>query len=104
MLWFVIVGMLAAFGALCVIWILVGIWLLPASKCTIVCLCEQRDVIQFARHYRWLQEIGMVRNSALITCDYNVALERLEKERTERDAAGNGDPPGSHQRRGVSEL
>ena len=110
----VILGTLAAFGALCAVWTVLG-WLLPGLKgCALVCVGTPEEEI-LAR-YRFLQGIGLLDCPMLVVtdteeertdieiCGGKDLLSRLELERVKIDGTGNGDPPGRHQRSGVSEL
>ena len=104
MLWFVMLGMLAAFGAVCALWILIGAVMPHRVCCKIICFCKEQDA-GFVRHKcRWLREMGWIHNPVVITWDLETATKELEKEWTERNAAGYGDPPGNHRCGGLSEL
>lgn len=121
---YICVGMLAAFGALCALWCLFG-WLLPGGRDGIL-VCRENgdaDAAHLAHRYLWLRGMGFLSCPLLV-----VARELKEPERVwleshgieicspaelsarlgigeeEIGGTGNGDSPGHHQRRGVSEL
>ena len=63
----IILSVLAAFGALCVIWTLFG-FLLPGQRgAALVCVCRgdarEEPVI---RHYGWLRDLGLIRAPMLL--------------------------------------
>ena len=114
MVGYVILGALAAFGALCVLWIVLG-WLIPGCRgCALVCW-GSADEGMLAR-YRWLLGSGLLSCPLLVVADTGDAdtdveicsgkdlLSRLEMERKRFDGTGNGDHSGHHQRGGVPEL
>ena len=104
MLWYFVIGVLAAFGALCALWVTLGA-LLPGGRCrVIVCVCKQEHTGAVRRRYRWLWELGLVKGSAVILTDTPGWREKLEQEFEGIGAAGNGDPPGHHRGGGVPEL
>ncbi len=74
---FVILGMLAAFGALCAAWMLFG-FLLPGAKGgVLVCLCKGREEAVI-RRYLWLYGAGF------LTCPLVLLDSRLpEKQQTQ---------------------
>lgn len=112
---YVIVGMLAAFGALSVLWAMLG-WLLPGGKgCALVC-CGAPDVGILARA-KWLKSLGLLNIPLLAVmeadgivypgteiCSREELLPRLEQERRQGNGTGDADHPGCSQCRGVSEL
>ena len=111
---YVILGMLAAFGALCAVWAALG-WLLPAGQgCALVCWGEPDEGI--LTRYHWLKGLGLLSCPLLIVaeedpgwpeterCAGEDLLSRLEMERKRFDGTGDGDHSGHHQRGGVPEL
>jgi hypothetical protein len=110
----VILGTLAAFGALCAVWTVLG-WLLPGLKgCALVCMGTPEEEI--LTRYRLLQGMGLLDCPLLVVtdteeertdieiCGGKDLLSRLEWERKRFDGTGNGDHSGHYQRGGVSEL
>ena len=113
-------GTLAAIGMLSILWVCFG-WLLPGAAGGAV-VCRGWPEEGLLRRYRWLRELGLLTWPLLIVaevqvedteqffgsgieiCSPDALADRLEQERTYLDGTGNGDPPGRHQRRGVSEL
>lgn len=111
---YVILGTLAAFGALCAAWAAFG-WLLPGLKgCMLVCLGAPDEEI--LAKYKVLNGLGLLDCPLLVVAEEGVCgsdteicsreelLSRLEWERKRFDGTGNGDHSGHHQRGGVSEL
>lgn len=113
---YVILGVLAAFGLLSVLWAALG-WLLPGGKgMALVCVGEP-DAGILAR-YKWLRSLGLLACPLIVAaedaalqpmdgmeiCAPESLLFRLELERDQIDGTGNGDPTGRNQRRGISEL
>ena len=111
---YVILGMLAAFGAYCAAWALFG-WLLPGLRgCALVCWGRPQEEVLAG--YRWLKSAGLVCCPLLIVaetaeddrdmeiCSGETLLSRLEMERKRFDGTGNGDHSGHRQRGGVPEL
>ena len=104
MVWFVILGTLAAFGAVCVLWILLGLLLPCCDGSTFICLCRAEEAPIMRRRCRLLRELGFMKKPVRIITAPLDAEERLLGELDELDAAGNGDPTGDHQCGGISEL
>ena len=103
MLGYAVIGMLAAFGTLCALWVMLGIFL-PGSRTTVTyCLCAEEDAIYIRRRWRWLQDLGLVRGRIVILRDRRQALEYIKQELEHIDA-GITDPSGHHRRGGVPEL
>lgn len=111
---YVILGTLAAFGALSALWTVFG-WLLPGVKgCALVCWGYPEEAV-IAR-VKWLKGLGLLSCPLLIVaeegedcpdgeiCSGENLLSRLEMERNRFDGTGNGDHTGNHQRGGVPEL
>jgi len=108
-----VVGTLAAFGGLCLLWTILG-WLLPSGKgCALVCYGAPDEGI-YAR-YRWLRSMGFLSCPLLAVseeeigcwkeaelCTTEALLARLEGERIY--GTGTGDPAGRGKRSGISEL
>lgn len=113
---YVILGMLAAFGLLCALWVMFG-WLIPGGKggC-LVCVGKSFSLV---KRLMWLREMGLLqcplwvqgenlseeerawlRSLGIEIC----SLKGLELERNQVDGTGNGDFTGRDQRRGISEL
>lgn len=102
--WFMI-GFLAAFGLLCVIWTLLG-FLLPDGKGCVLCRIGPLDEGSLWR-YQWLRGMGFLTVPLLIVaeesgecfsgtevCSREDLLSRLEWERKRYDGTGNGDHSG----------
>lgn len=126
MAWIIILGTLAAWGLLCILWAALG-WLLPGSSGGVMlCLCRLGKVPDgVILRYCWLRGLGLMNCPLLILdsslsrreqeiylkkypgiefCSLEEVPARLEVERNRIERNGNGDPPGCHQRRGISEL
>ena len=111
---FVLMGALAAWGFLCALWAALG-WLLPDGRgCALVCV-GQPDMGIVSR-WKWLKGLGLLRcpliaitedpheDSETEQCSRENLLFRLEMERNRFNGTGNGNYPGRHQRRDISEL
>ena len=112
---YVILGTLAAFGLLGILWAVFGV-LLPGGKgCAVVCFGEPE--LELVAVFHWLRGLGILRCPLIAvmeeedrhfdgveTCRPEQLLSRLTEERNRFDGAGNGDHPGRSQRRGISEL
>lgn len=117
---YVLLGVLAAVGLLSILWVFFGVFL-PGSRGGIL-LCMQWPEDGLIIRYRWLRDLGLIHCPMIIVaedmenrerqpigcgieiCSPDALRQRLERERTEIDGTGNGNPPGRHQRRGISEL
>ena len=117
---YIILGTLAAIGVLSILWVCFG-WLLPGGTGAILVCREPSEALML--RCRWLRELGLLRLPLVILakespeqenlphygggieiCSPEMLASRLERERLHGDGTGNGDPPGRHQRRGISEL
>ena len=112
---YVIVGTLAAFGLVAILWALLGALLSGGEGCAVVYCGDPRPEI-FAV-FKLLKGLGVLR-CPLITvtkekychfdgterCSPEQLVQRLIEERKRFDGTGNGDHTGRHQRRGISEL
>ena len=122
--WYILLGVLASYGALCLIWALFG-WLLPAGERGVLILPgtpEDRE-LAFAGRYLWLRDMGLVR-CRLVVADLGLTpgdRAWLESRGIEicgpealpaglgigaeiRDGTGNGNSAGHHRGGGVPEL
>ena len=119
MLGYVIIGMLAAFGALCAGWLVYGM-LLPRSGGRLLVMGENAPEV--LRRCVWLREMCLL-DACLTALDTNLRpgerawlesrnieiwnaadLEARLEMGAKEHGAGTGDPPGCHQCGGVSEL
>ena len=121
---YVLLGMLAAFGLLCAVWVVFGLWLSGSRGWVAVCFCgpEQGAAI---RRCRWLRDWGLLRGSILAVhrelsreqmqmlsrnlehvelCCLEALPARLELELEKFADAGNRNHPGHHRGRGISKL
>lgn len=101
----IVLGVLAAFGALCALWALLG-FLLPRQRGAVtVCLCRGDGAEEhLIRRHRWLRDMGLIRDplillddglsetekkrltqQGLIICDMAELSARLEQEREKLD-------------------
>ena len=120
---YILLGTLAAFGLVSGLWVLYGL-LLPADRESVIYAPARPGVAErsFARRYLWLRELGLLRCSltmidlglrgserdwltdrGITICSPAELSDRMEQERKQIDGRF-GNPPGRHQRRGVSEL
>lgn len=110
MVTWIVLAVLAAFGALCVIWALFG-FLLPGQRgAALVCVCRgSAREEQLIRHYGWLRDLGLLRAPLLLIdgglteeerarlpkcrqgveiCGPEELYSRLEQERNRLDGTG----------------
>lgn len=113
--WYILLGTLAAYGALSALWAVLG-WLLPGAEgCALVCVGLPGEGLR--RRYRWLYGMGLLKCPLIALCPEPVPEEketeicsrdtliaRLEWEADRFHGTGAGDSSGHGQRRGVSEL
>lgn len=104
MLGYAVIGMLAAFGLLCALWVSFGALLPGSGKTVIYCICAKENAPAVHRRWRWLRELGLIRGRMVILCDGKRARECIERELKQLDTAGNADPSGHDRRRDLSEL
>ena len=73
----IILTVLAAFGALCVLWALFGFLLSGQRGAAVVCICrgDAREE-QIIRHYGWLRDLGLIRAPLLLVADTMTQEER----------------------------
>lgn len=113
MLWYFVIGTLAAFGAYCAIWTLLG-WLLPKAEGCAIVFWKPPEEESLAR-LKWLRDMGFLDLPVIVigrespcpeteNCSREELLSGLERERKQVHGTGNGDHTGRHQRGGVSEL
>ena len=124
--WMIVLGAMAAFGAICILRVLFG-WMLPEFEDGILLISVSAGIPESfsIRRYVYLKELGLL-NCTMLAVDLglseterkwllqqNCGIEivdpedlngRLELERNRIDRTGNGDHSGRDQRRGVSEL
>lgn len=112
---YIIVGVLAAFGAYSLVWTLFG-WLLPSGQgCALVCFGQPDEGV--LTRFWWLRGTGLLRCPLLAVvpeetelpvlaekCSGEALLARLKWERNQVHGTGNGDPAGCDPCSGISEL
>ena len=115
MVWYVVLGVLAAFGALGAVWAVLG-WLLPgADGCALVCIGMPDEGIR--SRYRWLYGVGLLHCPLIAVaeegtlpgketeiCSRENLIARLEWEKERLHGTGTGNSSGRGERSGVSEL
>ncbi len=77
MIWYVIFGVFAAFGALCALWVFFGVFLPGSRGCTAVVLCKPGQEEAVLRRYHWLRELGLAR-CRLILLDSHLPPEKQQ--------------------------
>ena len=109
----VMMGALAAFGTLCALWLLAGVWLGgDRSGVMIYCWHGSGPGRSFVIRWRLQWDLGLIRGKLAVvdlgmTEEDKLFLARWGRnaEVWEReDGEGTGDHPGRHRRRGLSEL
>ena len=83
--WYVILAFLAAFGALCALWVLLGGWLTGCQGGDLVICCARGTEVAFLRRYRWLRGMGLVRARLILLDNGLPAPLRQEIERRNPD-------------------
>lgn len=61
MIWYVLLGLLAAFGLLCALWTMFGFVLPGSRRCGIMLLCSPEEEKNILRRLLWLRELGFLR-------------------------------------------
>ena len=123
MLLHVLLGFLAAFGALCALWTLFGLLLPGRVRCQTAVRCPKGMEIAVIRRFCCLRELGLTRADLTVLdsglnrrqqhyiqarypyiqfCTRQAWLDRQGKERA--SIAGTGDFAGHHRGGGISEL
>lgn len=77
MVWYICLGTLAAFGALCAGWACFGGLLRGSTGGAVVCLCRgDGGELPLIRRYSWLRDMGLIRGPLLLVdCGSGVARE-----------------------------
>ena len=82
---YVILGFLAAFGALCALWVLLGGWLTGCRGGDLIIRCAKGTELAALRRYRWLQGMGLVHSKLIVLDNGLPPLLRQELERRNPD-------------------
>lgn len=104
MVWYFVIGTLAAFGALCVLWVLFGALLPFSGSGVLFCLCRQEESRHIARRYRWLRDLGLVKSRLIFLTEPDSANTILQQEWEKINGTGIGDSAGHGQCSDLSEL
>ena len=113
---YVLLGMLAAFGALAAVWTVWVFFLPKDTGCILICVGQPQ--LGFVTRWKWLAGCGLLRcpmiavtdeellyrSENIEQCSWETLASRLEMERKRIDGTGNGNRTGRHQRRDLSEL
>lgn len=67
MILYVLLGLLAAFGLFCMIWVLFGLLLPGSRRCTVILLCSPKDEAALLSRLLWLRETGLLRCKMLLS-------------------------------------
>ena len=67
MILYVLLGLLAAFGLLCILWTVFGFLLPGCSRFTVFILCKPEKESALLRRLLWLRELGVLRCSILLS-------------------------------------
>ncbi len=78
---YVILAFLAAFGALCALWVLLGGWLTGCRGGKLIVCCARGTEVAVLRRYRWLRGMGLVRARLMMLDNGLPPLLRQELER-----------------------
>lgn len=100
MIWYVLIGLFAAYGLFVSLWILFGAWLTGYQGGTVVVHCPEGQVEKVVRRYRFFRQLGLVRSRLVLVTEQAQSvqedsdiemispeeyLRRLEQERKEID-------------------
>ena len=78
MMLYVLLGLLAAFGLFCVLWVIFG-FLLPGSRrCTVILLCNPSDEAAMLSRLLWLREMSLLRCKVLLSGRGIAARQRAQ--------------------------
>ena len=113
----IFLGAMAAFGAMSLLWAMLG-WLLPGGRgAALVCVGVPDEGLLC--RVKWLRSLGLLNLPLLMLaenpgpgadredmeyCTGEALLFRLERERMDGYGTGNGDPAGHRGSGGLSEL
>lgn len=61
MFWYVFLGFFGAFGVLCALWTVFGLFLPGSSACRMTLQCPAKQELAALRRFSWLREMGMLR-------------------------------------------
>ena len=75
MLLFVVIGFFAAFGALCMLWVLLGVWLLNPSGSQIILFPPPGREERVVHRYLWLRSLGLVKGKVTVVSQEPFALQ-----------------------------
>lgn len=123
MFWYVLMGFLAAFGALCALWVLFGLLFHAPIRCHLAVTCPKNGEITVIRRFCRFRELGMIHSDlTVLNSELNARQQHAIRKKfpyirfmnrqswlseyAEEDAsrAGTGDLTGNHRSGGVSEL
>lgn len=79
---YIVIGTLAAFGALCILGMMLGLLIPGGREVTAVAVCRNgEECLPERRRWRWLRRMGLV-SGRLLLIDEALA-KRLELEKTD---------------------
>lgn len=123
MFWYILMGFLAAFGALCALWVLFGLLLPGSIRCHTAIFCPKNREIAVIRRFCRLRELGLTRSDlTVLDSSLNGTQQRYIQRKypyikfSTRQAwlagqgkegpfiAGTGDFTGNHRGGGIPEL
>ena len=113
---YVLLGMLAAFGAFAAVWTVFVFFLPEDAGCLLICVGQPQSGL--AGRWKWLASCGLLRcpiiavteeellyqSENIVKCSWDELPARLEMERDRIDGTRNGNRTGRHRRRDLSEL
>lgn len=67
MFWFVIFGFFAAFGVLCALWSVLGLFIPVRSSCCVTLRCCPEEELATLQRFCWLNEMGFLRIRLLVS-------------------------------------
>lgn len=75
MAWYAVMGVLAAFGLLCAVWVIIGLFLPASGTVAVMCDGSERTLI---RRYYWLRELGLTR-CCLVLLDSKLSVHYQQR-------------------------
>ena len=80
MLGFFLIGLLASFGALCALWVLVGSWLMDPPDENLVLIPTPGREEAVLRRYAWLRNLGFHKGRLTMVSDRAEDLSKAHPE------------------------
>lgn len=66
MFWYVFFGFFSAFGVVCAICVLLGLFFTGSGPCTMTLTCPHERELWILRRFCWLSEMGLIRAKLIV--------------------------------------